>query len=198
MRPPEFESQIARLSDAFGKPGFTSERVALIYKYCGSLRAHQFTSIVDHFIATHRQAPLPQDFLKAYYEEKKREYQNHPTREAEHITEIECHDCYMTGWMFIKTKPTEPTVILHCSCQYGKILAETRGEQFIPRWDKCDVLFAWIRIPFPVKAFIPNTEERQKLLSTGFSNIVERWNQKKKEAEKYWRELREKIESEGA
>jgi len=70
MTPAEFQVQVGRLSETFGKNAYGSERIALIWKEVSLLSNETFIRIVDRFVGELRQAPLLPDFREAASKER--------------------------------------------------------------------------------------------------------------------------------
>jgi len=192
MNQANFLEQLNRCSNAFGPTHFGKERTDMIWTYCNSLDDSQFKRIASQFISNFKHAPLPSDFLKAFYEEKKAEYQKHPERqhEKEVTREIDCFSCYETGWVFVKIVSSEKTIMMFCSCRYGQKEEIQNVGSAVPPWDpKFEIEQRFNRLPFPMKAFVPNSEEREQFFSTGHNDIAERWVKKKIESKKFWKDM---------
>lgn len=58
MTEQEFQTQMVRLSNCYGKAAYNNERSALIWKEVRDFPAHVFRTMVDNFIGNLRQAPL--------------------------------------------------------------------------------------------------------------------------------------------
>jgi hypothetical protein len=73
----EFDSQMQRITGTFGDGRvYSRERVAMIWGSVSDLSAKSFSNIVNLFIATLRQPPLPSDFREAAYAERKRSFES--------------------------------------------------------------------------------------------------------------------------
>ena len=72
MNQSEFQFQITRIMNTFGKTAFTEERVKLIWSSVKELDDDWFLKTCDHFLATMRQAPLPNDFFESAGKERER------------------------------------------------------------------------------------------------------------------------------
>lgn len=96
---------------------------------------------------------------------------------------LDCFDCYDTGFMFCKVNESEPTTLIFCHCNEGKIQNELKPDAFIPVWQKdLGPVFGFIKIKFPFESFKPKSTN---VISSGnFSSeilgIVQRWENKKK------------------
>lgn len=70
MTDEQFQFQMKRLESAFGEKHFDLERLDLIKQSVFWMELGQFSSVVDHFISSFRQAPLPKDFKEAAIHER--------------------------------------------------------------------------------------------------------------------------------
>lgn len=74
MTADDFNAEMQRLHSTFGEKAFTSERIKLIWGHWRDLPAQSFSRVVNKLIATSRQVPLPQDFIEAAHQERKRSF----------------------------------------------------------------------------------------------------------------------------
>lgn len=74
MTTDHFNNEMGRLYGLFGEKSFHQERVRFIWSHWKDLPDHGFTKFVNKLIATCRQAPLPQDFIEAAHQERKRSF----------------------------------------------------------------------------------------------------------------------------
>lgn len=72
MRQEEFNNQMLRLIANYGKPSYSAERCALIWRDTMGLDAKLFERIVDGFISDAKFAPLGNDFREAMAKERER------------------------------------------------------------------------------------------------------------------------------
>lgn len=71
----EFEIQLARLRQTFGKNAYdAAPRIEMIWDLVSDLTGAQFKSVADHFVSSSRHAPLPTDFKEAARAERKRAF----------------------------------------------------------------------------------------------------------------------------
>jgi hypothetical protein len=179
----EFQKELSRCNEAFGKSNFSEARADMIWSYVKDLSGHQMKRIVDNFIASSRQAPLPQDFLKATYEEKKRTYFGDKAKDAEQQMQeykINCERCFETGLVFTKDETLPSPLLMRCSCASGAEAFEID----IPQWTP-EIGQVFVRQPFPLKHFIPSSNSGD--LNLAIEGLADRWSAKKKFSAEFWR-----------
>src|SRR5260221_7380531 len=81
MLPFEFEGQMKRMIDVFGKGAYPGERVALIWKQVCDMELPWFARLCDRMIGDMRQAPLVSEFREAAYKERQTKF-NRETEDA--------------------------------------------------------------------------------------------------------------------
>lgn len=101
----QFALQIDRLIDVWGDKAFSEQREYLIWEAVDGLQYAQVIALVDGFIRSSRNAPLPQDFIAAAseFESKKLRYM---LGEEKPIDEAACKDCLDSGFIRL-TRRTE-------------------------------------------------------------------------------------------
>lgn len=70
----EFQAQINRLAETFGKNHYGNERVRLLWSDVQDYSGDWLKRVVDAMITGHRQAPLPSDFGEAISYERERQW----------------------------------------------------------------------------------------------------------------------------
>jgi hypothetical protein len=65
MTAAHFNQQMGRLYSLFGEKNFPPERLKIIWSSVEGLDDGSFTKIINHFVSSFRQAPLPKDFNEA-------------------------------------------------------------------------------------------------------------------------------------
>lgn len=70
----EFQPQMQRLIEVFGKNNFSSERLKIIFKAISEIDLRSFKFLIDDFISKSRQAPLPHEFVEAVWKLKQRNF----------------------------------------------------------------------------------------------------------------------------
>lgn len=135
-----FDNQIQRLSSTFGKNAFSDERVKLIWNSCNKLSNDEFAKITNFFIASSRQAPLPEEFRSSASNELNR-------RERERAdVQFDCRQCDDVGFfeaMCIKQFHEDLELGRHYTfmCNCAKAPASNSnwkahyGEYYVPTWD---------------------------------------------------------------
>jgi len=193
----QLSENISRLVNVFGSNPFSSERIRRIGSILENIPEKAVVSIVDTMIDTMKTAPTPNDFAIAASSWKRANQVYDESKASEF--QLGCFDCYDTGFMFCKVNESEPTTLIFCHCNEGKIQNDLKPDAFIPMWQKdLGPVFGFIKIKFPFESFKPKSTN---VISSGnFSSeilsIVQRWENKKKEAEAYWRTKRNESKKE--
>jgi Fe-S cluster biosynthesis and repair protein YggX len=68
----EFQTQMNRMIETWGKPAYSTERCSLIWREVGHFSAEWWKAAVDRMIGEHRQAPLLPEIRKVAAEERER------------------------------------------------------------------------------------------------------------------------------
>lgn len=181
----EFQNQMQRLTGTFGKNHFSDERMALIWRTVKELNKRQFENIVDHFLASFRQAPLPADFLKAYYEERRAAMTQQTTFQGSAQAEekpLDCLECAETGFCFVKDETIQAPILMRCSCQMGANAVASH----IPQW-RPEIGGLFPRQKFPMEGFKPKLRIGEEVMGDGFWARVERWKARIQFSEDYWK-----------
>lgn len=72
MSPGEFQIEMSRLSEQFGKQTYSTERCKLLWQEIQNLSHAWFARVVDRFIGEFRQAPLMPEFREEIAKERER------------------------------------------------------------------------------------------------------------------------------
>lgn len=83
-----FESEMKRMSENFGKAGYSNERVKLIWREVKDLDDNWFSRLVDSFIGDCRQAPLVPEFRNAASEERERAWKREKEKSEKEAQEF--------------------------------------------------------------------------------------------------------------
>lgn len=86
MSPVEFQTQMNRLSETFGKQAYGTERAGLIWREVKDFSGAWLERTVDDFIGAMRHAPLLPDFANAVSAERERTWKR---EKAQHSKEAE-------------------------------------------------------------------------------------------------------------
>jgi hypothetical protein len=115
-----FQFQIERLINTFGKGKFHDERIALIWDDVNTLDDVWFAKLVDGFLKTMHQAPLPIDFEMAARDARSRRGLASKMPEIHELNlPITCLECSDSGIRF-----SENNYVSRCSCSAGKARKE--------------------------------------------------------------------------
>lgn len=72
MRPDQFQNQLGRLVEQFGKASYGTERSRILWQEVQGLEERWFSVVVDRFLGESRQAPLLPDFREEILRERER------------------------------------------------------------------------------------------------------------------------------
>jgi hypothetical protein len=81
----EFQTQMNRLAEAFGKQAYSTERVRLIWREVSALSAQWWAGVVDQLIGNCRQAPLLPEIREACSQERERLWLIERARERQEV-----------------------------------------------------------------------------------------------------------------
>lgn len=186
-----FTDQIGRLITCFGQGSFNPERVRRIQGYTQDLSNVGLVEIVNNMIDTMKFAPTPNDFKELVSNWKRA---NHETILVQREHEVTCRDCFETGFLFCKYKPSEPKTICFCHCIHGERAEIEERQHFpvMPVWDNKTFVpvYGFSKEPFPADSFIPKLKEKSdvEILDFVYQRIGS-WKQQKKQANEYWNQL---------
>lgn len=82
MRPEEFQGQMDRLIEQFGKKNYADVRVKLIWREVKDLGAYWWEQLVDRFLLTCRQPPLYDELYEEISRERERIYRDEKEKHA--------------------------------------------------------------------------------------------------------------------
>lgn len=83
MTQSEFDQQMSRITNTFGEGRvYSRDRIAQIWKTVCDLSGYQFARIVDNFLSSFRQSPLPKDFADAARAERRTDFNRDVTGAA--------------------------------------------------------------------------------------------------------------------
>lgn len=94
MTEQQFQTQLNRLTENFGKTAYGTERARLIWREVQHFDAHWFANQVDEWIGNLRQAPLLEEIRKACSIERER------AREREKKQHAQEAEDWMSGQVF--------------------------------------------------------------------------------------------------
>lgn len=125
-----FDRQMGRIYGVFSDKGFQDERLKAIWKVSEDLPELAFTKIVEHFISTFRQPPLPKDFIEAALRERTGMRQR-SFEEASASREPGCQRCCDAGVHEIRHDMSGKIILVRCECDIGR----DSFHQDLPRWN---------------------------------------------------------------
>jgi hypothetical protein len=137
----EFSEQMSRMTEAFGEKIYTASRTALIWKLVEDMEPGDFRRVVDHFIRTCRQAPLPADFDQATIPYRRKIL---PDTGALDPLCLRCNDVGFIRVRYHEDTEGKSATLMRCSCPNGK----RHSDLFIPTWERgLEAAFAWDACP---------------------------------------------------
>lgn len=120
MNHAEFQTQMARLCETFGKVAYGTERTKLIWREVQSLEARWFESAIDGFIGD-RTAPMLGEFRQAAAGARRRESQQ---RDVAQVISLEdryrCNYCRDRGVYLCRSNVTPGLFAFRCHCPRGE------------------------------------------------------------------------------
>lgn len=177
----EFIHQMDRIKDTFGPTHYSKERMDMIWKFTNTLHIVEFIDIVDSCIANFKFAPLPNDFLKAFYEKRKSQYRENQKQtfsyDIDPTGSTSCTSCYETGYCFVEIKGYKGNgpIVMECYCSNGI------RKVSLPKWSQKNSENISIK-KFPFDLFIPNKilkNQNGEIIFNEYrisgSNAVENW-----------------------
>ncbi len=170
----EFEQAINRLKKTFPATQFGEERERLMFRAVASLPAENLNRIVDHFIATFRQAPLPKDFLEAAAKER---IHLKPLRDQTPPPPPGCRLCLDSGIINVRYAKTRRDVFMNCNCGAQSV----RDFPFWSREMESDFTLA----PFSGRDWAPK-QASDKSFTESLKEKVEEWKLKLQISHGFW------------
>lgn len=173
----EFDSAFAPITTKW-KNNYSPEQVERIFKHVRDLNSWHLKLIVDAFLDTARQAPLPRDFRDAARAYKKRL----GISEKKHEYKYECEHCRDGGMLSLTDRTDGHRTFARCDCQRGKI--ETWN---IPIWGP-DLSRHFAREPLSSRdtGFLSHTHG--PVTPDKLKGLVVAYKAKMKIAQQYWRQ----------
>ena len=124
MNREQFQVQLNRLVECFGKSAYGTERCALVWRAVDGQSIEWFKRTVDGFISSSRQAPMVVDFKDAAAEERERQWngtKHLDTASAQWNPRPACEYCRDNG-VYVATNRNPEIVGLYafrCHCERG-------------------------------------------------------------------------------
>lgn len=182
MNVQEFQTQMMRIQRTFDKVDYNVDRAKLIFDSVQDLDFYEFKRIVDQFIKTSRQAPMPSDFIQAADSFRKSRPRNVNPNEG---LEPDCRHCVDVGFFQVAYHDTpESKTLMRCSCPIG----ETRHPKFfIPQWEP-KIAAVFKRESCPLSWFKPKDgvfDPEKPVYS--LRGIVDAWMERLRLADGHWR-----------
>lgn len=132
-----FKEEMKRMYSLFGEKSYPEERLKSIWRTCQTLPNESFRGIVNRFVDSSKAAPLPDEFKKLAYEEKKRLGIEIKEPESKPSAEAQCWDCGDSGNLKILRRETFeawakfPEGTIRCQCEVGQKRPVSQG----PIWN---------------------------------------------------------------
>ncbi len=181
----EFSEQMARMTESFGEKTYTQSRTDLIWKMVQDMEPGDFRRVVDHFIRSSRNPPLPSDFDNATIP-----YRRKMIPEGE--TTPDCSICLDVGFIRVRyhgDTAMASATLMRCPCSRGK----RHPHLFIPTWERgLEQAFTWAPCPvewFKPKEFDPGPEG---VTLESLKSILDNWMGRLKSAHQHWTNLSRK------
>lgn len=135
-----FKEEMKRMYSLFGEKSYPEERLKSIWRTCQTLPNESFRGIVNRFVDSSKAAPLPDEFKKLAYEEKKRLGIEVKEPESKPSNEAKCWDCADSGNLSIYRKDVfepwakTPSGTIRCHCEVGRKRPVSQGPVWTPQW----------------------------------------------------------------
>jgi|GEM_PF-4418450 len=125
-----FKTKMSVIAAEFGGKPFTAERFRMIWHVLKDLPENSFSKIVNHFLSTFRQMPLPKDFIDAAIRERSG-VKNRTFNDEGESREPQCQKCCDCGLFEVQQDRTKLIALVRCSCETGA----NSIHRDLPRWD---------------------------------------------------------------
>lgn len=167
-------------------PGINNKsRLKKYYQYIERLPEKAWEDITDMLMDSFRSPPLPKDFKDAATAWKK---SNEIYDKQDEFTENvnSCDECFDSGVIFVKVKPTEPTVFMYCNCNFGKGCSSNHFF-VLPVWNKTFDEMGFVKQTFDLEFFKPKFEG--EVTFKKMETVLDRFRAKLKSSRDYFEEL---------
>lgn len=135
----QFQIQIDRLVDTFDDRYFSDQRVHMMWQAADGHEYHTVIGVVDSFIRSSKQAPLPADFSAAFAEISRNSgHRKYSLGEIQPEEICKCFDCGDSGFVRVIRKPQFEEWAkwnagsAPCHCDRGEKLIEAAKRQKSP------------------------------------------------------------------
>lgn len=140
MNQQEFQNQMNRLAETFGKAAYGTERAKLIWREVKDLGAHWLERVVDEFIGG-RSAPLLNEFRDAIAKERERSRPNVQEEAWDGRPKSGCTYCFGNGVYICQLRTAGGFWAFRCHCDAG----ERDPRKGIPQFKEAHVKdFVWM------------------------------------------------------
>jgi hypothetical protein len=185
----EFQNIMQRIYATFGDKTYSKPRVEMIFAKARRIPPANFSKIVDHFLTTLRNAPMPIDFQNAVYGEMRANgwFEDDDIRGPE----ILCHECNDVGVIWVRYHDESVHSLMKCTCYEG-----LTDHTNLPTWDnglrgvfkKSPLPSSWFPRPDILNIKPIGSEEESEIWKA-----AKVWMKKIRTAEKYWDDQRKKV-----
>lgn len=137
----EFDAEINKLRNTYGKNKYTEDRAAVMFEYLGSLPIEAFSKQVKKFIAGSDKAPLLTDFEMAFSSQMadlKKE-----SIEKKLSGAVDCLTCNNTGHVTMYLKKNGCEFAFQCTCARGLLMQPSFPKQYPAMGDEYASHRAW-------------------------------------------------------
>lgn len=177
----EFTNRMNEMAGVF--PNINNKsRLKYYYKAVKDLPFLALKEITRSFLMSSKQMPLPSDFVDAARDWKKKNNFYSDKEEAPDI--IICEKCNDFGIVRIKhLTEYDFDGLMNCGCN------QIIGEQLkVPAWSN-ELIQVYISTACPTKWFKPDNTTKISLEDREIISIMNNWENRKLNAEKYWQDL---------
>lgn len=119
----QFQTQLLRLQNTFGKASFSTDRIGLLWTEVKDMPEDWFRRVADKFIGSSRQSPMLPEFreeISRYRQWQHEQQKRQPPKEINENDRLKCSDCYGLGYFCCMNRPNKSIYVFKCRCDYGK------------------------------------------------------------------------------
>lgn len=172
----DFNHHMQRIFQTFGDKTYSKPRMDMIYARARRIPPENFAKIVDQFVLTHRNAPMPIDFQSAVYGEMKAL----GLFDNEQEFQVNCVECEDLGLIYVFYQAEHS--LMKCTCYEGK-----QDHTNLPMWHS-SLRGAYGKAPVPRSWFPKVSLEEVTGSQQDMWKATRTWLEKIRKAENYWKE----------
>lgn len=167
-------------------PGINNKsRLRKYFKHIEMLPEEAWDEIADSLMDNFRTIPLPKDFHEAAVSWKRANNFKLESDDSEQ-NYFYCNQCLDSGFLFIKVKPSEPTIFVFCDCNSGSKNLHVYDEM-MPQWNKTFFQMGFEIQPFDIEFFKPKIQGEVTLKK--IATTIERFRKRLYESRDYFNSL---------